>query len=173
MELKKKVTLLKHFRNYMLDQEKMCAADPRGMEESLNGGNPGLIKDGVISEGASSSVRFGESSVDLHPRGSSRSSGKRGGESEFGNDLPYLKKWVRTKHAILFRMSNRTVQVVFYDRSEVLLSSEARVITYVNKQLVRTEHSLDDILTSSRLDIAKRLKYTKDIMYRLIHTQTK
>jgi pSer/pThr/pTyr-binding forkhead associated (FHA) protein len=92
---------------------------------------------------------------DLH----TRSSGKRGG--------------VSLKHAILFRMSNRTVQVVFYDRSEVLLSSEARVITYVNKQLVRTEHSLDDILTSSRLDIAKRLKYTKDIMYRLIHTQTK
>jgi hypothetical protein len=30
--------------------------------------------------------------------------------------LPFLKKWVRTKHAILFRLSNKTVQVVFFDR---------------------------------------------------------
>ena len=48
--------------------------------------------------------------------------------------MPFLKKWVRTRHAILFRLSNRTVQVLFFDRSEVLLSSEARMVTYVNKQ---------------------------------------
>jgi hypothetical protein len=83
----------------------------------------------------------------------------------------------------------------------VLLSSEARVITYVSKQGQRSEHSLDDVLQTGtlqknviqtffvliptnyscfiffrcagRLDIAKRLKYTKDIMYRLINTQSK
>ena len=55
----------------------------------------------------------------------------------------------------------------------MLLSSEARIITYVNKAGQRTEHSLDSILSSGRLDIAKRLKYTKDIMHRLIHTQTR
>jgi hypothetical protein len=33
--------------------------------------------------------------------------------------MPFLKKWVRTRHAILFRLSNRTVQVLFFDRSEV------------------------------------------------------
>ncbi len=41
-------------------------------------------------------------------------------------NLTYLKKWVRTRHAILFRLSNRTVQVIFFDHSEILLSSEAR-----------------------------------------------
>ena len=30
--------------------------------------------------------------------------------------LPFLKKWVRTRHAILFRLSTRTVQVVFFDK---------------------------------------------------------
>jgi hypothetical protein len=81
--------------------------------------------------------------------------------------------------------------------SEVLLSSEARVITYVSKTGQRSEHSLDDVLqtgaiafrspslvvlpllpnaaqlVTGRVDIAKRLKYTKDIMYRLINTQQK
>jgi POLO box duplicated region len=34
--------------------------------------------------------------------------------------MPFLKKWVRTRHAILFRLSNRTVQVLFFDRRLVL-----------------------------------------------------
>lgn len=44
------------------------------------------------------------------------------------------------------------------------------MITYVNKVGERSEHALDDML-SSRVDIAKRLKYTKDIMHRLISSQ--
>ena len=33
--------------------------------------------------------------------------------------MPFIKKWVRTRHAILFRLSNRTVQVLFFDRRYV------------------------------------------------------
>ena len=85
----------------------------------------------------------------------------------------------------------------------MLLSSEARMVTYVSKQNIRSEHSLEEVLQtgtvilhhrmtdrlhtilthravaliflilhfSGRTDIAKRLKYAKDIMYRLISTQ--
>jgi hypothetical protein len=60
--------------------------------------------------------------------------------------------------------------VLFFDRSEVLLSSEARAVTYVNKQGARSEHTLEEVLQLNRTDIAKRLKYAKDIMYRLIST---
>jgi hypothetical protein len=46
-------------------------------------------------------------------------------------NMPYIKKWVRTRHAVLFRLSNRTVQVstahaiaAFYARAPgVLLTS--------------------------------------------------
>lgn len=55
--------------------------------------------------------------------------------------------------------------------SEVLLSSEAQIITYVNKTGERSEHALNDIMLAGRVDIAKRLKYTKDIMHRLIQSQ--
>ena len=102
--------------------------------------------------------------------------------------MPFIKKWVRTRHAILFRLSNRTVQVLFFDRryvhqkrkffiyksdqktslstfinaflvlsflsfffySEVLLSSEARMVTYVDKQNIRSEHTLEDVLQTGR-----------------------
>jgi polo-like kinase 1 len=46
----------------------------------------------------------------------------------------YVKKWMRTKHAIMFRLSNKIVQVNFQDHTEILLNSENRLVTYVNKK---------------------------------------
>lgn len=48
--------------------------------------------------------------------------------------LIYVKKWMKTKHAILFRLSNRVIQVRFLDKTEILLDSKKNVVTYVNKQ---------------------------------------
>jgi hypothetical protein len=72
--------------------------------------------------------------------------------------------------------------------SELLLSAEANVVTYLDRQGTRSHHILREIMESSkflnepkihflidckldRADIVKRLKYTKDIMYRLINLQ--
>jgi polo-like kinase 1 len=79
-----------------------------------------------------------------------------------------LKKWVRTKHAILFRLSNQTVQVVFYDHTEILLTSEARIVTFVNKRRERETYMLDDVMAASdHADIKKRLKYAEGILSQL------
>lgn len=80
----------------------------------------------------------------------------------------YLKKWVRTKHAILFRLSNCTVQVIFFDKTEVLLSSEARVVTFVEKSGERKLYPLTEVTKNPSGEIAKRLKYSKDILQQLI-----
>lgn len=124
-DLNKKVTLLKHFRNYLLEQEQKSDETNQCTE----------------------SAKIDE---------------------DKGEDLVYLKKWVRTRHAILFRLSNRTVQVVFYDHTEVLLSCEARVVTYVDKSQKRTVYSISDITKDNKSDIAKRLKYAMDILHQLI-----
>lgn len=124
-ELQKKVTLLKHFRNYLIEQQN------RDEDKDV-----GACRDGV---------------------------------SEYKGPPIYLKKWVRTKHAILFRLSNKTVQVVFYDHTEILLSSEGRVVTYVDKRHDRTSHYLEDIMLSTQhADIKKRLKYVEGILHQLI-----
>ena len=83
-------------------------------------------------------------------------------------DMIYVKKWVKTRHAILFRMSNRTVQVAFLDKTEIILASQAKLVTYVDKEGNRSTHSLYEITRSRRTDISKRLKYTKDILQQLI-----
>jgi polo-like kinase 1 len=125
--LSKKVTLLKHFRNYLIEQQKKCD------------------NDGSEDNGAAGAV----------------------------NTLPmtYLKKWVRTKHAILFRLSNQTIQIIFYDQTEVLLTPDKRFVTYVDKKRVRSTYFLSDELVGTNPEMAKRLKYAKEILGQLLHGQ--
>lgn len=75
---------------------------------------------------------------------------------------------MKTKHAIMFRLSNKVVQVIFQDQTEIILSSELRVVTYVNKKHERLHYPLSTALESSNLEMAKRLKYTKDILTHML-----
>ena len=125
-ELQKKVTLLKHFRNYLIEQQK------KAEDEDYFG------------------------------------SATSGSHSRKGQPLIFLKKWVRTKHAIFFRLSDQTVQIVFYDHTEILLTPDERHITYVDKQRQRSTYYLTDELVGRNAEIAKRLKYTKEILQQLV-----
>jgi len=124
-ELNKKVTLLKHFRGYLLEQYK------------------------------SQTVKCEEESAAMAVGGPS-------------SNIPFVKKWVKTRHAILFRMSNRVVQINFFDHTAIVLSSDSHRMTFVSKDGTRTHHGLASVMGEGRPDIAKRLKYTKDILSQLI-----
>lgn len=82
----------------------------------------------------------------------------------------YVKKWMRTKHAIMFRLSNKIVQVSFQDHTEVILCSENKEVTYVNKKGERMTYPLATALESKDTEMAKRLKYAKDILTHMLST---
>ena len=126
MDLQKKVTLLKHFRNYLIEQQKKT-----------------------------------DDFESYSPSASHFLTNQRG-------DLVYLKKWVRTKHAIFFRLSDNTVQIVFYDHTEILMTPDERYITYVNKERERITYYLTDELVGVNAEINKRVKYTKEILLQLV-----
>jgi len=81
----------------------------------------------------------------------------------------YVKKWMRTRHAIMFRLSNKVVQVNFQDHTEIMLSSETKIVTYVNKRGERNTYPLNSAMESSNLEMVKRLKYTKDILTHMLN----
>eukprot|EP00358_Blepharisma_japonicum_P005710 CAMPEP_0202941546 /NCGR_PEP_ID=MMETSP1395-20130829/1677_1 /ASSEMBLY_ACC=CAM_ASM_000871 /TAXON_ID=5961 /ORGANISM="Blepharisma japonicum, Strain Stock R1072" /LENGTH=406 /DNA_ID=CAMNT_0049636871 /DNA_START=447 /DNA_END=1664 /DNA_ORIENTATION=+ len=85
----------------------------------------------------------------------------------------YVKKWMRTRHAIMFRLSNKIVQVNFQDHTEIILSSETRVVTYVNKKGERMTYPLATAQESTNHEMTKRLKYTKDILTHMLNTPNK
>ena len=126
--LQKKVTLLKHFRNYLMEQQKKSPDDEGSPISAVN------------------------SVATTMP-------------------MTYLKKWVRTKHAILFRLSNQTIQIVFYDQTEVLLTPDQRFVTYVDKKRNRSTFYLNDELVGTNPEMSKRLKYSKEILHQLLNGQ--
>ena len=76
---------------------------------------------------------------------------------------------MRTRHAIMFRLSNKIVQVCFQDHTEIILSSESRIVTYVNKKGERSTYPLSTALENSNFEMTKRLKYTKDILTHMLN----
>ena len=76
---------------------------------------------------------------------------------------------MRTRHAIMFRLSNKIVQVNFQDHTEILLNSDNRLVTYVNKRGERSIMPLSQALDSNNQEMTKRLKYTKDILTHMLN----
>jgi len=141
--LEKKVLLLKHFRNYLTEQEKSTHPSSECTD-----------------------ARDEESVSQYRECYDERESIER------QDELVYVKKWFRTRHAILFRLSDRTVQVVFFDQTEIILSAGARLVTFVDKKSERTTFSLNNLSAQVNSEVAKRLRYAKDTMHRLITGQT-
>lgn len=140
-DLTKKVTLLKHFRSYL---EKKRDEDTRDMEYSA------WVSQDKMEQKAREEVEQLEKE---------------------NQDLPYVKKWVRTRHAIFFRLSNRKVQVTFFDGTEILLSARQRIVTYIDKGKKSTTLPVSE--TATKPSIAARLKYTKEVLNQLIQQDDK
>jgi polo-like kinase 1 len=89
-----------------------------------------------------------------------------------GKELVYMKKWLLTEHAIIFRLSNKVVQVSFMDKSELLLCSDSKMVTYVDKQGMVANYPLSSAMETQNREMAKRLRYTKEILTSMLHPQT-
>lgn len=87
-------------------------------------------------------------------------------------ELVYIKKWLLTEHAIIFRLSNKVVQVSFLDKSELLLCSDSKMVTYVDKQGAPAIYPLSSAMETQNREMAKRLRYTKEILTRMLHPQS-
>ena len=48
--------------------------------------------------------------------------------------LVYIKKWKRAKKAILLRNTNKIIQVMFQDQSELILCSGSGYVTFINSK---------------------------------------
>lgn len=135
-DLKKKVTLLRHFKNYM---------STNALEK----------KDGA-TVGESSLPPTQESMQPVHSPG----------------QAPYIRKWTRNRHAIMFHLSNKMVQVIFFDKTEAVLSSRLQVVTYVDKRGQINSYPLANALDVPIPELTKRLRYTKDILVSMLGART-
>ena len=81
----------------------------------------------------------------------------------------FLKKWIKTKHAFIFRFSNKAIQVCFKDRTEIFLHTINENIIYTNKNGEKITYPLNKALNSSNFEMNKRVKYTKQVLTYMIN----
>jgi len=89
------------------------------------------------------------------------------------DDVVLVRKWVQTRHATIFRMSNKLVQVVFNDATEILLGGSVsdfskEVVTFVNRKGKRINYLLKNALEEDDKDFVKKLRYSKDIILSML-----
>ena len=89
------------------------------------------------------------------------------------NDFIFVKKWLKTKHAMIFRFSNKTIQVCFKDKSQIIIHTLNEKITYINKNLEKKVYPLNKGLNSSNHEMNKRVKYTKEVLAHMISINKK
>lgn len=83
-------------------------------------------------------------------------------------DLLYLKRFIKTKHAFLFRLSNKTVQVCFHDNTELIIGQVTQNITYINKIGQKLLYHLYNAFDVNNKEMIKRLKYTKKLLIQML-----
>jgi hypothetical protein len=75
--------------------------------------------------------------------------------------IVFVYKWVQTKHAIFFHLTNGLIQANFKDRSQIIMLKDRKFV-YVDVKLERRELTLDKIPEYEE-KIRKRPKHTKDL----------
>ncbi len=152
-ELKKKATLLRHFRTHLLDlharrrgmtEGRMTAADVTAAAASgllSSAASTGAPIPGAGPPAACPPTPIGGDEAHAMSVGVQRSSSMAPGS------LPYMKKWVRMRRAVLFRLSTHSVQVCFFDGQSVVLSSAGQAVTYqdgAGRRMALTTSSMFD-----------------------------
>jgi polo-like kinase 1 len=92
-------------------------------------------------------------------------------QSSVPAELHYVKKYLRTDQAMIFRLSSRLVQVVFKDGSELVLASDTRNVIFLDKNAAQVSYPLTQVMDAGNQELNKRLRYTKEALTQML-TQT-
>ena len=74
------------------------------------------------------------------------------------DEVVYVKKWIKTSQAIIFKLSNKLVQAWFKDNAEVYI--DGKQVTYIDTD-GEIRRDLDIATNMDIADLKKRLVYVK------------
>ncbi len=84
--------------------------------------------------------------------------------------LVIVKDFIKVQQAIMFRLSNKLVQIIFADQSEVILSTESTDCIFKDKSDEEFFDSISNIMSSDNVDVIKRIKFSKNLMLHFVKT---
>lgn len=76
----------------------------------------------------------------------------------------YVKNWVKAKQVIVFKLSNTVYQAVFQDKSQVLMSSKAQSILFIDKDKKKQLFALSSPDIANNRSLSARIDYFKKVL---------
>ena len=89
------------------------------------------------------------------------------------SDFIFVKKWMDTKHAIIFRFSNKIIQTIFKDKTQVIIHSLNNNLIYINKKEEKIDIPLNNVFDSNNYELIRRVKYIKEILTHMANINKK
>ena len=152
-EMQKKIIIFQNFKKYFEEEIK----NDKEKEEKEK------------EEKEDTKIKMCKTSKKKVKRLDKRATQKEDKSKEEGN--VYVRKWMKTKQAIIFRLSNKTIQVGFKDHTEVILCNDT--VNYRNKKGEISIFKIEDALNNSNFEMNKRIKYTQNILTKMINLNLK
>lgn len=84
------------------------------------------------------------------------------------NEFVFVKKWLQTEQATIFRLSDKTVHVRFMDLTEVVLSSGIKTVAFLDKNGKCEEYPLKSVMQSDNKEMVKRITYTTELISKML-----
>jgi polo-like kinase 1 len=85
-----------------------------------------------------------------------------------GLSLFYVKRIMKTQHSIMFRLSNKIIQIFFVDKSEVIMSTECNDFIFKDKNGEEKIDTIAAVMNSNNSDMIKRIKYVKSLLIKYV-----
>ena len=173
-DIKNKVNLFNEFKNFLEDEIKIKHSNTLYNSKDKN------KLSFELNEEAKEKIK--RKSTKINKKQLSVSSDKQNQDDENNFDINnnieeidfiFVKKWLKTRHAMIFRFSNKIIQVCFQDRSQIIIHPLNQNITYINKNGEKSIYPLNKGLNSSNHEMNKRVKYTKEVLAHMISINKK
>ena len=79
-------------------------------------------------------------------------------------NIIFVMKWLKTRHATMFRLSNNMIQAIFLDGSELMFNSITKLLTYVSKIGERINCTMSEAANGENIELNQRFAYVIEVL---------
>lgn len=94
-------------------------------------------------------------------RNSDKSETSRLEMASSSNEQHYVARWKKTKYAMIFRLSNKFIQLRFKDATELFIDTFRRSLVYIDKAGTIVNLKMSEVNSMGSIELQKRYKYAK------------
>jgi hydroxymethylpyrimidine/phosphomethylpyrimidine kinase len=89
---------------------------------------------------------------------------------DWSNRVFFIKKFLISKNCVLFRLSNKLIQIFFNDDTEMSFSTETTKFLYINQDGKEINRDIQDAMNGNDRDLTNKIKISKNMLIYFVKT---